>query len=486
MKRTLELDAPDECKRTGNDFKLKTIKSPIRLTKIRDLPDSENLDTLSLDEILGDPSLGKMWQFNFMMSIPFVMQHIHKRCRSHIMSYFVHGYKISTMEEKQRLRHDADMCEHPENITVEGVRLNTPYATHHSKMMVLVFGEGDTQTLQIVIHTANLIPFDWANMTQGVWLSPRLNKWSTTVKMDNKTLHEKCQFEHDFLHYIDAYNIPSTKKLHSLIQEFDLSPIKAVFVASVPGNYFVQDLNYKQWGIARLQHELSKLEIQYKSDHQVVCQVSSIGSLGVTDSYMKQVIEDALNGYQFFTNDIGNRVPLRIVFPTVDEVSDSLNGYASGGSIHFKRSSEAQVKQLLYLEPRLCRWEAYKAGRARASAHIKTYFRTSHDNQRLEWFLLTSANLSKQAWGTINQKKKNQWIQSWEVGVLLHPQCLEADMLIPTYKTDRLQVDNQSTVVPIRLPFDLPLTPYSSSDIIWSPNQVYTRADWRGETWPMF
>lgn len=479
MKRNIEESEKKDSSATIKSAKVASktpskpsLKSPIRLTRIRDLPESENIDTVGLDDILSHDDLQIMWQFNFMMSIPFVMEHISEKCRSHVKSYFVYGYKFSTMDQKQALRHDADMCEYSQNITIEGVRLQTQFATHHSKLMVLIFGQGQQETAQIVIHTANLIPFDWANMTQGVWLSPRLPKGRTT-----------CQFKQDFLAYVGAYQLASTKKLHSTLTGFDFSPIKGIFVASVPGNYFSTDKDYKRWGIARLQDELSKLNVKYDDEQELVCQVSSIGTLGQTDNYLKDVFEDALNGHPFFTSGRTHRVPLRVVFPTVEEVADSLNGYASGSSIHFKRSSDAQIKQLQYLKPRLRKWTAYNAGRARASAHIKSYFRTSHGNQQLEWFLLTSANLSKQAWGTINQKKKNQWIQSWECGVLLHPGCYGVDRLLPVYKRDG--ESNQDNSLPIRLAFDLPLVPYEKEDVIWSPNEEYDKPDWRGEKWPI-
>jgi tyrosyl-DNA phosphodiesterase-1 len=48
-----------------NDPKL--IPSPIQLTNIRDLPASSgnNVDTIRLRDILGDPMIRECWQFNF-------------------------------------------------------------------------------------------------------------------------------------------------------------------------------------------------------------------------------------------------------------------------------------------------------------------------------------------------------------------------------------------------------------------------------------
>ena len=50
------------------------------------------------------------------------------------------------------------------------VKPRYPYGTHHTKMMVLVYGDG---RVRVVVHTANLVPGDWENRTQGLWVSPK-------------------------------------------------------------------------------------------------------------------------------------------------------------------------------------------------------------------------------------------------------------------------------------------------------------------------
>jgi len=54
--------------------------------------------------------------------------------------------------------------------------------------------------------------------------------------------------------------------------------------------------------------------------------------------------------------------------------------------------------------------------------HIKTYARISPDGTKLGWFLLTSANLSKAAWGKLNKNHDRVTVMSWEAGVLFLPQ----------------------------------------------------------------
>ena len=53
--------------------KTKFIRSPFRLTHIRDLDDESNADTIALDDILRDPMIKECWQFNFLFDIDFIM-----------------------------------------------------------------------------------------------------------------------------------------------------------------------------------------------------------------------------------------------------------------------------------------------------------------------------------------------------------------------------------------------------------------------------
>lgn len=64
-------------------------------------------------------------------------------------------------------------------------------------------------------------------------------------------------------------------------------------------------------------------------------------------------------------------------------------------------------------------WKAKQTGRDRAMPHIKTYTRISPDLKRIPWFVLTSANLSKAAWGTVG--KNSHYIMNYEGGVVFIP-----------------------------------------------------------------
>lgn len=441
-----------------------------------------------------------------MIDIPFVMAHVHPDSAPSLHAHFITGHTASQKEKVTILKEAISECKYPAQITADSVYLSNPFGTHHTKMMVLGFD--NLTKLQIVIHTANLISFDWGNMTQGAWVSPMLNVGPSSSSPPSS------QFKTDFVDYLAQYKLSRTSQLIETVKRFDFGPVKAVLIGSAPGNYAAGSSQSQKWGLIKLRNALKSLPTMPRSD-RIHAQVSSIASFGATDTYFTPVMACALNG-----QDRGSSggVPVDIVFPTVENVKSSVNGYASGSSIHFKRQTGPQEKQLAYLRAQFCSWRAIKAGRALAAPHIKTYIRVSENADRIRWLLLTSANLSKQAWGNLS-KEGNLWIQSFELGVLLHPALFDPSFpaaasssssssptnvhFIPTYKRDTLRQQAPSepqdtkrpklsgigltdTCVAIRMPYDLPVTRYNwqAGDMPWSPNEIYTTPDWRGEVWP--
>lgn len=82
---------PQSSTSTATTSETQTWRSPFRLTRIRDLPESDNKDTVRLSEILGDVMLREVWLFNYMHNIPFVMRRFDPDIREHVKVVFVHG-----------------------------------------------------------------------------------------------------------------------------------------------------------------------------------------------------------------------------------------------------------------------------------------------------------------------------------------------------------------------------------------------------------
>ena len=245
--------------------------------------------------------------------------------------------------------------------------------------------------------------------------------------------------------------------------------------------------------------------------------MSSVATLGKTDNWLRNVFFAALAAHTSNSKTVARHshndtVKYSIIFPTADEIRRSLNGYASGGSIHMKLRTPAQHRQLQYVRPYLCKWAGdtpdagskrkrdtregiHNAGRQRAAPHIKTYCRFS-DSERMDsidWAMMTSANLSTQAWGTGVNAHGEVSISSWEIGVVVWPDLFLEDnkkpmaKMVPCFQQDRpgsANEEKEAVLVGFRMPYNLPLTPYyGTQDMPWCASETHTTPDWLGKTW---
>ena len=90
--------------------------------------------------------------------------------------------------------------------------------------------------------------------------------------------------------------------------------------------------------------------------------------------------------------------------------------------------------------------------RTKVPPHIKTYAQV--EDQNAAFVLLTSANLSKAAWGKLNNKQDRLYIMSYEAGVLL----------VPKYVLNDVSKDFNLLSENLIVPYDFPLTKYEDED----------------------
>ena len=70
------------------------------------------------------------------------------------------------------------------NVTLHTAPMPEVFGTHHTKMMILLRHD---DLAQVIIHTANMIPQDWDDMTQGVWRSPLLPLTCGSARMNQRS-----------------------------------------------------------------------------------------------------------------------------------------------------------------------------------------------------------------------------------------------------------------------------------------------------------
>lgn len=99
--------------------------------------------------------------------------------------------------------------------------------------------------------------------------------------------------------------------------------------------------------------------------------------------------------------------------------------------------------------------------------------------------MVTSANLSRQAWGDVENKNGECWIQSWECGVVVWPELFGAERMVPVFKKDMPgeEEGRGKSLVGFRMPYDLPLEPYRDGEVPWCASAVHEEPDWKGQVW---
>lgn len=498
------------------------IPSPFQLTQIKGLSDQQNCNTVSLRGILGNPLIREAWIFNYVHDVDWTMQHFDTDIRNTVSVKIIHG---SWKNEDGNKKAIDDACRRWPNVNAIQAYLPDAFGTHHTKMMVL-FRHDDVA--EIVIHTANMQSGDWTYATQAVWRSPPLElaKGGSPkgfVPSEELRVGSGERFKWDFLRYLKAYG----KKLGKLVTEiskYNFGGIRGALIGSVPSrvtNVYAED-NVENWGHPALYHALKQIRKERAALYgaysitgseipHIVAQCSSVATLKA--GWLEDTLLHAVKAMQ-----PNKKHSLSIVYPTAPDIAASLAGYSCGGSIHMKVSSPAHQKQVAALRQHLCRWTrttsptGEHACREYAAPHIKTYVSfekeptVQNPAPSINWALLTSANLSIQAWGTeakmsppAKGKKKLKFdaeeaevhIQSYELGVLVWPELWADDaasvqghcVMVPTFGQDMPSntTSQAGTVVGLRMPYDLPLTPYTATDVPWSPGVPHPEPDRYGQ-----
>ncbi|KAJ7946245.1 Tyrosyl-DNA phosphodiesterase 1 [Quillaja saponaria] len=399
----------------------------------------------------------------------------------------IHGESDGRVDQMKRSQ--------PANWILHKPPLPISFGTHHSKAMLLVYPRG----VRVIIHTANLIYVDWNNKSQGLWMQDF--PWK-----DQNGPSKGSGFENDLIDYLSTLKWPDfSVKLPahgsfninpSFFKKFDYSNATVRLIASVPGYH--TGTNMKKWGHMKIRSVLQECVFDKEfTKSPLIYQFSSLGSLD--EKWMAELASSMSSGFTEDKTPLGRGEP-QIIWPTVEDVRCSLEGYAAGNAI----PSPVKNVEKEFLKKYWAKWKSSHTGRCRAMPHIKTY--TRYNGQKLAWFLLTSANLSKAAWGALQKNNSQLMIRSYELGVLFLPSlskihvttfsCTSNGSLseensemhrpkLVTLTGQRSENSNSaSEVIPLPVPYELPPQPYSSEDVPWSWDRRYNKKDVYGQVWP--
>ena len=130
------------------------------LSKVKASPTTQrSLDSVFLADLL-HPSLGRLassLQINFMVDLDFLMMNYEVTKTENLPLVLLYGHDNPELSSPQ-------LPQVYPNLRAIRIRPKSPFGTHHSKMMVLLYEDGG---VRVVVHTANLVPSDWENRTQG-------------------------------------------------------------------------------------------------------------------------------------------------------------------------------------------------------------------------------------------------------------------------------------------------------------------------------
>lgn len=169
--------------------------------------------SITFQEIL-DPSLGDLEcsvQINFMVEAGWLLGQYYFAGHLDKPMLILYGSGSQELETISRTK---------PQITAHFVKMPTPFATHHTKMMLLGYKDG---SMRVVVSTANLYEDDWHNRTQGLWMSDTLEAMPSGC--DTAAGESKTEFRNELLKYLSSYKLPQLQSWLTRIRKTDFSSV---------------------------------------------------------------------------------------------------------------------------------------------------------------------------------------------------------------------------------------------------------------------
>lgn len=341
---------------------------------------------------------------------------------------------------------------------------------HNSKIMILSY---EDNSMRIVVLTANLHKDDWDNRVQGLWISDNLPSISddTEQGVDKKSpIDSITKFRSDLIEYLNAYNMRELKLPINRMRRCDFSSVRVFLITSRPVE------KEDQWGYVEFKKSrgrrysyseiddddgeelgeglaLDKIEEIFKlgkivapEDLPLVIQCPSLGNYGDSENY-NYLTRSIMKSF--------DRKSLRIIYPSTKNVKDSYDGVMKRGCgcLFYLKS---MYKNQTWIKNQFYQWKSDSRFCTKAIPNIKSY--SCFDSEKLYWFMLTTHNASKSAWGYNRERDDGFQINNYEVGVAFCPQTI----LSADYFPLKPEEGNQNPI--FKLPFDAAMESYAAAD----------------------
>ncbi|KAM0749822.1 phospholipase D/nuclease [Meredithblackwellia eburnea MCA 4105] len=332
----------------------------------------------------------------------------------------------------------------------------------HTKLTILYYHD----FCRVVIPTANQVDYDWDRIDNAMYIQDfplRFKAEEDKVSPLHNPTH--TNFSRDLLKALKSHSVP--KKFAAGFSMYDFSSSADVqLVVSIQGPAWGWEDVEKMGGISSLANAVKACKFSKGGRWEIEATGSSLGQ--ASENWLNNMMaacagvhpESYLGPKQKQSKDFpsGHKCPIKIVYPTLDEVDNSHGGRPGGGTMFFQEKmwhSNNFPKHLLY------RGQSKRKG---VIAHTKTIVaikrpgKSDDPNYRPEaWIYVGSHNFTKSAWGEMIWSHTGRGpgitIGNYEMG------CL-----IPVRGKTIEEVERKVNEM---VTFKRPLEKYSSSDEPW-------------------
>ena len=237
-----------------------------------------------------------------------------------------------------------------DNLIICPVDMGTErYGTHHNKIVFIFYSTG----VRVAITTANFTEIDWTFKIQGTFVQD----------FPRKEMSSSSEFECSLLAHCERIipmGIVAQRRwqiIQRQLQNYNFESAEVILISSVPGRH--HGPSRSKWGQWKLREELSMSNFDGVDDahsRRLLMQFSSMGSLKANESFLEE-LADSMNARSLpnmptnmprkkqkmsetkeVSRDTG--VDIEIVWPTVNSVRGSVQGWAAG----FSLPCESKVK----------------------------------------------------------------------------------------------------------------------------------------------